>query len=218
MAPKRAGHRVTVQARHSFELSGSHALLKACLEVVPRSGDPGVVTVSSGSNPGSRIHLQQRIRNSGNDLIPLQLLERPGHIRERGQQRFVETLIATQHVAHEWQASRPPLQRIAHERGLQINHAIAETRLGAGAPVMHLIGMNHNDIAAHAVGAGTAIHEGLNAAERVSNGVEVVAMRVIRVTCEKCIEALEAGLRRRARDAVPLGLARSFNTAQTGHG
>lgn len=169
-------------------------------------------------NTGRRIHLQQRIRNRGHRLIAFQLLERTCHIKERRQQRLIQPPIPAQHVANEWQASGPAFQRIAHERRLEVDHAIAETRLRARAAVMNLIGMNHDDITAHTVGAGTTIHKRLNATQRVTDGVAVVPMWVICMTRKKCIEALESRLRRSARDAVPEGSARSFNTLWTRHG
>jgi hypothetical protein len=83
---------------------------------------------------------------------------------------------------------------------------------------MHLIGMNHDDIAAHTVGARATIHKRLDATQCVPNGVTIMTMRVVRMPGEKCIEALEPRLRRSARDTIPQGSARSFNTVRTGHG
>ena len=85
--------------------------------------------------------------------------------------------------------------------------------IGAGPPVMHLIRMEDDGIAAAAVGAGATIVEGLDAADGEAQRIGVVPVRIIGMAGKEGLDALDAGLERRMADPVAAGAAaRSFKT------
>lgn len=106
----------------------------------------------------------------------------------------------------------PAAERFGDEARRDIEHAVAEAVLGAGPPVMHLIGVEDDGIAGPAVGAGAPIIEGLNPADGEAQRIGVMAVWIIGVAGKEGLDALDAGLGRRMADPVAAGAARSFKT------
>ena len=69
-------------------------------------------------------------------------------------------------------------------------------------PVVQLIRMDHQGVAASAVGLRAAVSEQLDAAQRVTDGIAIVAVRIVGVPGEKGLEPLEHRLGRRAPQPV----------------
>ena len=64
--------------------------------------------------------------------------------------------------------------------------------IGAGPPVMNLVGMDDDEIAGTAVGPGPAIAERLQPGERDPDRIGVVAVRVEGMAGEESLDPLEA--------------------------
>jgi len=61
--------------------------------------------------------------------------------------------------------------------------------------IMHLVGVQNDGLPSGAIGAGTAIVEGLHTVQSVTDGIEVVPMRVVGMPCKERFDSLQARLR-----------------------
>ena len=107
-------------------------------------------------------------------------------------------------------------QRLLNQAWGDIEHAVAEAALDAGAAVMDLVGMQDDGVATEAVAPGAAIIEGLHARQRQAEGIGVVAVRIIGVAPEERLHALDAIRTGTEPDPVLLRSARSFKTGLAG--
>lgn len=80
-------------------------------------------------------------------------------------------------IGYEWQGRRSPFKGLPHFPWFQIDHAIAETKVGAGLAVVDFIWMKNDYMSGQAVAPSAAIVEGLHARQRQADGVRVMPMR-----------------------------------------
>ena len=78
--------------------------------------------------------------------------------------------------------------------------------------VVCLVGMKHHDLSGPACRPRAAIVEGLDAAERQSHAIGLVAVQVVGVTAETRRQALQAGVRFVEADLVRRAHAQTFKT------
>src|SRR5262249_45223686 len=98
--------------------------------------------------------------------------------RDRSRQRRV----AGHRLSDEGERRRPSLDRAdggGDARRVDVDDAVAEPRRGSGPAVVHLVGVEHDDLPRQATLHPSAIVEGLNAGLGDTDGVGVVAMPLV---------------------------------------
>ena len=93
-------------------------------------------------------------------------------------------------------------QRLQRQRRFQIEHAIAQAIIGAGRAIMHLVGMDYDDIAGHAMAPFAAIPERLHAVQRHADRIGVMPVQIIGIPGEPRFDAFKARIGRRRCNRV----------------
>ena len=112
---------------------------------------------------------------------------RPTTARNRAE----EARVLAHRLRHEWQRLRRGGN--ADERGIDVGDVVAEPPSVAGAAIVALVGVQHEDLAWKAVARRAPIIEGLNAGRRDAHRVGVVPVRGERMAAEVGAHAPEPG-------------------------
>ena len=120
---------------------------------------------------------------------------------QRRKQRRAKVRVADNGIPHEGQG-HVRSQALRQQGRLEIEHAVAQPVVGAGAAVMQLVGMQHDDVAGQAPARGPSIAERLHTRERHADRIGVVAMEIESRAAEPRLDPLDAVRGRRLDDAV----------------
>ena len=123
----------------------------------------------------------------------VRLFQRIQGLAHRPQQRLgsrAQARIVGQTARHEAGAARPAC---AAPGRLDIEHAIAKTRVGAGLTVVRLVRMQHQRAAGQAVAQSAPVVKALHAGQGAADGIGVVAMHLIAATAEIGFDPFQPG-------------------------
>ena len=147
----------------------------------------------------------ERIGESGDHAFGRQRIERPGKAGERLVEHGDDGLILGDHVGDEGKPARileSVIERGSDQRGVDVEHAIAEAVGRSRVAVMRFIGMKHHHLSGAADAVGAAIAELLRAGERHADRIGLVPMRVVGMAAEMRNQALDARRRRVGQQEV----------------
>ena len=207
-----ARQRIAVEAGFALELGGRDLAQRMGVEVVARHLRPpnGRFFSRTRALPGAAL---EAAREAAEQVVALNFVERRvervKRLAERGAERRV-----VDHRRGDKRRRRCLVERRGDQGRLDIEHAVAEARFVAGAAVVDLVGMEHDDLPGEADALRAAIPEALHARECEADRVGVVTMARIGRAEEARLNPLDAVGVRRGDDAFARrALARTFKTA-----
>jgi hypothetical protein len=152
--------RPAVEPARRFELAIADSVRKMLKQHLTRPAQPRSLKREVAPNNVAAGGAQRLANRQHNFALP-QVVERVGGVRQSGVGGRLQPCVFADRVGQERQLRT--LQRLQDKLGGQVEDAVGEARLAAGAPVVQLVGVEHENPARQAVARLAAVVEGLHA-------------------------------------------------------